>query len=231
MRRFTFSLVLLFAGVLVLSSCKKETGATGPQGFQGIAGQAGSQGAIGATGPQGPQGPQGLQGPIGPIGAVSNIIYSSWFASNTGPGTTLWTATGITAYPGVAALLDRNVPSVTSTVINQGVVLAFIRSTPTYGPTLGSQLPYTEWISTYNDYYNFVIPGPGTIRFLYSSSLPWTLVSLGAVEFRYVIIPGATSGGRFISGPATGYSQDQLKKMSYTEVIKTFKIPENGSNE
>lgn len=231
MRRFTFSLVLLFTGALVLSSCKKETGATGPQGLQGIAGLSGAQGPVGATGPQGPQGPQGLQGPAGPIGAVSNVIYSGWLASNNGPGTTLWTTTGASAYPGVYALLDRSVPSITSAIINQGVVLGFIRNTPTYGLTISAQLPYTEWISSYNDYYNFVVPAAGTLRFMYSSSFPWTVTSLGQVEFRYLIIPGSTSGGRFISGPAAGYTKDELKSMSYSDVIKTFKIPENGSNE
>lgn len=58
------NLLLIAATVVLLNSCKGDTGPVGPQG------QKGDTGATGATGPQGPQ---GVQGPAG--SSAANARY------------------------------------------------------------------------------------------------------------------------------------------------------------
>ncbi len=69
----------------------------------------------------------------------------------------------------------------------------------------------------------FTSADPGTQPVMIN--LPQTL------EYRYILIPGLVSGGRFTSGAAAGYTVDQLKAMSYEDVRTLFNIPENGSRE
>ncbi len=52
-----------------------------------------------------------------------------------------------------------------------------------------------------------------------------------SLEYRYILIPGAVSGGRFISGAAAGYTSDQLKAMPYEQVRQLMNIPAEGTNE
>ncbi len=59
----------------------------------------------------------------------------------------------------------------------------------------------------------------------------YTATTLGAVETRYILIPGTLSGGRFVSGPAAGYDIAQIKSLEYEQVLSIFNIPENGSND
>lgn len=201
-----------YIGVVLLTSCKKETGLTGPQGI---------------TGPQGPQ------GPAGPVGPVSNIIYSGWIASRPSAGSTYWTTTGASAY-GAYALYDITAPGVTASIISQGIVLAYMRGVPFLAAALTFPLPNSEAISTsgsYNDYYDYIIPAAGSLRFLYKSAFPRTVTTIGSSEFRYLIIPGQVSGGRFVDGPAKGYTKDQLKQMTYKEVLEKFNVPDFGSND
>lgn len=237
MRKLTFGLVqlLLLTGVLLTSSCKKETGPTGPQGTQGVVGITGPNGPVGATGPAGPQGPQGPQGGQGAPGAISNIIYSNWIPSRPGgAGTTSWTTTGASFYgAGTFAIFTTAAPGITIEIRDRGAVLAYMRGVPFLAAATVFPMPNSEAIDTfgdYNDYYDFVINSIGSIRFLYKSSFPWTTSTIGSCEFRYVAIPGATAGGRFTSGPAAGYSIEDLKKMSYDQIANMFKLPANGSN-
>jgi hypothetical protein len=233
MRKLSLKIVpLLLLGALIFSSCKKETGATGPQGLQGIPGGVGPQGPQGAAGPQGVTGPIGPVGPAGPAGASSNVIYSGWIPSRVSVGTTLWTATGAATY-GARGIFDVTAPSITSTIMSQGVVLAYQRGVFNMTAALIFPLPNSETISTtgaFNDYYDFVIPAAGSIRFLYKSQSPWTLTTIATTEFRYVVLPGSVSGSRVISGPASGYNMNDLKRMPYHEVLEKFNIPASGSN-
>ena len=53
------------------------------------------------------------------------------------------------------------------------------------------------------------------------------LINLPAtLEYRYVLIPGLISGGRLSSGPAAGYTETQLRSMSYSSLMRLLKIPE-----
>ena len=233
MRKLTLGFVqlLLLTGVLVTSSCKKENGPTGPQGLQGTPGGVGPQGPVGATGPQGAQGPQGPQGPAGQPGAVSNVIFSGWIPTRVA-GTSQWTTTGAAAF-GAVATFTTTAPAITTSVTDRGVVFGYMRGVPFLVAGLTFPLPNSEFISTtggFADYYDFVITTPGSIRFIYKSSLPWTVATLGSIEFRYLVIPGATGGGRFSSGPAAGYSIEELKKLPYDRVAEMFNIPQEGSN-
>jgi hypothetical protein len=54
---------------------------------------------------------------------------------------------------------------------------------------------------------------------------------LQSLEYRYILIPGAVSGSRFISGAAAGYTSDQLKAMPYEQLRQLMKIPAEGTNE
>lgn len=233
MRKLTFGIVqMILLGTILFSSCKKETGGLGPQGFQGAIGASGVQGPVGNAGPQGVTGPQGPVGPAGPVGPVSNIIYSGWIASRPSVGATFWTTTGAPTY-GAFAIFDRAAPGITATIINSGVVLAYMRGVPALVADLVFPLPNSERITlngSYNDYYDYVIPSAGNLRFLYKSAAPWTVTTLGSTEYRYLIIPGSLSGSRFVDGPAKGYTKEELKQMTYNEVLEKFSVPATGSN-
>lgn len=233
MRKLTFILSVLFlSGSLFFQSCKKETGSVGPQGNQGNPGLTGASGVVGATGPQGIQGPQGATGPVGAIGAVSNVVYSSWIPTRPSIGATFWTATGAASY-NATGIFNTSAPAITSTIINQGLVLAYMRSIFNLTATVTVRLPFSEAVATgWNDYYDFTIPAAGQIRFLYKSdpAFAWTLVQVGSAEVRYFVVPGSLSGGRYTDGPAKGYSKDELKSMSYNNIINLLNVPDNGTN-
>ncbi len=76
------------------------------------------------------------------------------------------------------------------------------------------------------------LPAPGVMHYTgFSFDGLGNSITPSSREYRYIIIPGAVSGGRLISGPAAGYTIAQLKGMSYSQVSSMFKIPANGSNE
>jgi hypothetical protein len=195
---------------------------------------------VGVQGPAGPAGVQGVTGPVGPVGPVgpagpsTNIVYSNWIPSRPSPGATFWTATGAAAYNAVG-IFNVTAPGITANIMNQGVVLAYARALFSLtNATAVFQLPTSSDVNTggsWNDYYDFIIPSAGNITFIYKSSLPWTLTSVGSAEFRYMLIQGQISGGRFINGPASGYTIQDLKKMPYAQVTQLFNIPVNGGND
>jgi hypothetical protein len=166
----------------------------------------------GPVGPQGSTGPQGPVGPAGPIG-TANVIYSAWFLTGTG-----WDSIAHASSYGAKATFDQVASSITQTIIDSGVVLAYMKGDPTTG--LANEvfpLPYSVGVGfNFTDLWDFVLNAPGNIRFLYKSDSPWTLAILGRISFRYIIIPGGVAGGRMLN----------LKKMSYEEVCKLYNIPE-----
>ncbi len=232
MKKILFPILLLSIFVLSFESCSRK-GDTGDRGLQGIQGPIGSLGNQGTTGPQGPQGLQGPVGPQGPQGAagVTNITYSAWLSSTTAN----WTATGVTLY-GARFLYDRAATGVTTAIIDNGVVLCYGRNIQGIPATDVTLLPYrsrtgTSGISAH--VIDYILSSVGNIRFLYkhSSTTPFTQAQLGTLETRYILISGTVLGGRFVNGPAAGYSVDQLKEMAYNQLIDLFKIPASGTNE
>jgi hypothetical protein len=209
------STCLLLISILFIVSCTKE-------GPEGPVGATGPQGATGSTGPAGPAGPQGAQG-------QTTAIYSPWFLTGAG-----WTTAGAAAY-GAQFLFDRASTVITQTVMDQGLVLGYMKGDPNI-PSLATQifsLPYS--IGTgfgFTDHYELILNAPGNVRFLYKSDDALTASILASISFRYVVIPGSVSGGRGVNSVTTyqGYTSDQLKGMSYSQLTQLFNIPVEGSN-
>ena len=225
MRKMRILSLLLLAIVFLAASCAKEgpvgpAGSTGPQGPPGSAGSAGATGAVGPIGPQGPQGPTGPQGPQGPAG-TANVIYSDWFAANT-----LTWADSTHTDLGTISRGNKAAPGVTAAVLSNGIVLSYYRST-TAGTT---QLPYifgtTASLMQYGSILNM-----GTITYYVANQTSGTATgAMPSGEYRYVVIPGSVGGGRFMQGAAANYTIDQLRNMSYEQVLQLFRIPARGSN-
>ena len=190
-------LVILTLGVLQFS-CSKE----GPAGPQGDAG------------PQGPTGANGAPGAAGPAGSA-NVIYSSWFLT----GAAGWDTAVADASPyGAFAIYDKATTTVTQDVIDNGIVLAYMKGDPTTG--LADDvfpLPYTIGPGFgFTDHWDFVLNTAGNIRFLYKSDFPWTPTELAGISFRYVIVPGGVASVGRVRDP---------RKMTYDEVCEAYGIP------
>lgn len=168
-----WAVVALFA----IISCKKgDVGPAGPQGAQGA---------------QGAQGPQGPAGPIGSTG-TANVIYSGWMSFQSAQRDTVVDGTTLKVNHLVA-------PKLTQAIIDGGAILVYWR----YQTTV-IQLPYTgdagsgtgpAKTSTIN-----YIPKPGVIyitRYTHDNSAS---VGFGAVQFRYVLIPGGVSSNAILRG-------------------------------
>jgi len=175
---------------------------------------------------EGPEGPAGAAGPQGPAG-TANVIYSSWI--NEGP----WADTSMVSLEvvsgGKASRMIVAAPSLSSAVLDQGVVLSYIKTSLSPGSPI--LLPY------------YIGGNSGLIEigsrpqiqkiiyYWYFPTSPGTQATgaLGAsTQFRYVIIPGAVSGGRMANGQTTYYgrTETELKSMSYHDVCTLFSIPE-----
>lgn len=215
MRKFSLLSLLSFT-ILFIASCTKE----GPEG---------PVGATGASGPAGVGGPQGPAGPQGPVGQT-NVTYSAWFVTGTG-----WTITGTDDYL-ATFLYDKAAPGITQAIIDNGIVLGFMKGDPNItGAPVTQTFPLPNSVGHsfgFIDTYSFVLDTPGNLRFLYFTTFPFfDETDLAAISFRYVIIPGSIAGGRMANPTYQGYTADQLKGMPYDQVAKLFNIPADGSNE
>jgi Collagen triple helix repeat (20 copies) len=232
MRKFSSLSLLALAITFIVVSCTKEgpEGPAGVQGAQGPTGATGTAGATGATGGTGAQGPVGPSGPQGPIG-TANVIYSAWVTDplaasrdTTVDGTCLRVRT-------IAA------PSLSASILSQGVMITYFR-VGSIGPY---QLPYTSDAGGATNQLQaiyalqkihitrhtfgscrFTLADPGTAPVMVN--LPQSL------EYRYVLIPGAVSGGRGINAEKTAqingqlYTESQLKAISYADMCRMLKI-------
>jgi hypothetical protein len=224
-----YHILLIAQLIIVVAACSRK-GDTGDRGPQGPIGGAGLVGPQGPTGPQGSVGPAGLPGATGPQGtpATIGVTYSSWAAS----GAANWVTTDANFY-GAVNVYNRAAAGVTAGIRDQGVTLAFIRGLNT---TQVAQLPYRQHTATGIDAHqiDYSLNAVGNIRFFYKyngATGAFTTAVLGAIETRYILIPGLTAGSRIVSGPAAGYDVSQIKNMSYEQIRSIFNIPENGSNE
>jgi hypothetical protein len=169
-------------------------------------------GPVGPQGEVGPQGPAGTAGAAGPAGSA-NVIYSAWFLTGSAGWDTVTNAANYGAY----ATYDKAVAGVTQAIMDNGIVLAYMKGDPTTGLTDDVfPLPYTIGPGFgFTDHWDFVLNTAGNIRFLYKSDFPWTPTELGGISFRYVIVPGGVAVGR-IRDP---------RKMTYNEVCEAYGIP------
>ncbi len=221
---FTAAIIIAFLFI----SCK---GDTGPAGATGPAGPAG---ATGAAGPAGSNGTNGANGANGAPGTDAQVVYSAWVTSPFNSRDTTIDGTCV-------RVRHINAPSLTTAILTSGTMITYMR-VGSIGPY---QLPYVsdaggatnqvnciynlQKIFVYRHTYN-------TCRFTsaIAEAYPGQPVMINlpqSLEYRYILIPGLISGGRFVSGPFAGYSESQLRAMSYEQVKDLLQIPENGSNE
>lgn len=220
MRKFRLLSLLLLALTFIFVNCTKE-GPEGPVGAQGPQGPPGNNGGTGPAGPTGPQGPQGPVGPAGPQGppGTANVIYSAWIAD---PDGTTWADSTIFITQNIRR---RNItaPGVTQAIIDNGVVLAFTRVTPT--TTSVYPIPHNFFHPTIAGTLTLgMLTSPGRIVFYMGNLTTGVRPPFGfwGGDFRYVIIPGGVLGGR-------GISADQLRAMSYSDICQRYSIPVNGA--
>jgi Collagen triple helix repeat (20 copies) len=212
-------LPLALAITILIVSCTKH-GPEGPAGITGAQGPKGDKGATGASGTNGTDGATGTQGPAG----TANVIYSNWFTND--EFSMSWADTTIPSTlsesPEIIERAIKNAPDITSGILDSGVVLSYVRGQVLISPQL---LP---WIFGFNDvdtgnpmYCQLnLVPQAGGILYYISNQTTHDATGLSpgtGFEYRYIIIPGGVlAGGRKINP----------KTMSYSEVCKTYNIPQ-----
>jgi len=214
MRKLRLLSLLLFISAFIAISCTKE----GPEGPVGATGLQGPPGSTGATGPAGPAGPAG-----------SSVIYSAWWA----PTAADWIDTTI-GLPGAVKRAWRPSATLTLSMLQSCVVLAYTAFDPV-ATARTYQLPTQIFTGSTTPLTMGYVSMPGRVVYYYGTinGSPTTVAFNPNYQFRYVIIPGsvaAGAGGRITSGPAAGYTEAELKKMSYEEVARKFHIPPTGTN-
>jgi hypothetical protein len=232
MRKFRLLSLLLILFSFILINCTKE-GPEGPAGATGAQGPAGSSGPAGPTGPTGPTGPAGPIGPAGPQGpaGTANVIYSAWTAepANWGTDTSMSSLNG-----GFAKRFIVNAPSLSQAILDNGLVVAYVRGT--YSGNNPLVMPWSLPVSATT----YVETGyrPALNKMVYYFYIPnnaFAANPFGAIgnntQFRYVIIPGAVSGGRGMNEKVVEinhqtYSETQIRSMSYSQLCSLLRIPQ-----
>ena len=225
MRKLRLLSLSLFSITLIAVSCTKEgpegpVGATGPQGPPGTTGSAGTPGAPGAPGATGPTG-------------IANVIYSAWIAAPSTTGAAGWFDTTITTI-GAVTRANLLAPSLSQTVLDQGMTLMYHTSAaapPATGTANVQPLPFSINVSGIIAELNYRPAVGRVIVFIKALSTTASISMTAGNYFRYVIVPGGVAGGRMTSGPAAGYSMEELKAMTYEQIVKKFNIPTNGTNQ
>jgi hypothetical protein len=234
MRKFRLLSLLLLAFSFILVNCTKE-GPEGPAGATGAQGPPGTNGGVGPAGPLGPPGPTGPAGPIGPTGPIgtANVIYSSWATV-----AALVTANGPIidsnfADFGLCKRWIRMAPSLTQTILDQGVVLSYWRvgappsaiySTIPYQFPVGAQVYYLGSLAT-------VQAGVGKIFYftsIFGAGAGWSPNT--AAESRYVFIPGGVAGRgmneKVVAINGRTFTETELRDMPYADVCRLLRIPQ-----
>ncbi len=232
MRKFKSLSLLLLASSFILVNCTKE-GPEGPAGATGSQGPAGATGAAGAAGAAGATGPAGATGVAGPAG-TANVVYSAWVTepANWGADTVMLSLNG-----GNAKRFIVTAPSLSQAVLDQGVILTYMRGGVTSNNPIA--LPYNiplalaapNNIETV-DYRASLNKITYIFYILNNTSAPiaFTNVNSGA-QFRYVLIPGGVAGGRGVSTEKMAdikgqlYTESQLKAMSYSQICTLLNVP------
>ncbi len=225
MRKFSSISLLALAITFIAVSCTKEgpegpAGATGAQGPTGAGGAAGATGATGATGSQGPVGPAGPQGSPG----TANVIYSGW-ATVGSLGTII--DSSFSDF-GTCKRFIRAAPSLSASILDNGVILSYWR----VAANIYTALPY-QFPSGAQTFFLGSVSAVGKITYFTSifgatPAAGWTPNS--SAELRYVLIPGVVSGGRGINSEKMAdingqtYTESQLKAMPYADVCRLLKI-------
>jgi hypothetical protein len=147
-----------------------------------------------------------------------------------------WFDTTITTF-GTVSRANFPAPSMTQAILDQGLTMVYQTfAAPPALPTGGANaqpLPYSVGIGGGNFVDVNYRPAVGRVIVFLQNVIPGSGgFGFGAGNFfRYIIVPGFVPGGRMMSGPATGYTIEQLRAMTYNEVLTKFNIPRDGSNQ
>lgn len=139
-----------------------------------------------------------------------SVFYSSW----TPLKMTMDVSNGDTAY-----YQDFSNSRLTAKVISRGAVVGYMGYPNTNGDTVAQALseftPYVQQLFTV-----------GAIEVLSSSDLTYSASQNAGYLYRYVIIPANVLANTSLKG----FSQQQLNKMSFTDVQKAINNPAQGSS-
>jgi hypothetical protein len=153
-----FLLFFLLAGCSLFEGPEGPQGEPGPQGEQGPMGEQGEQGTPGEQGPQGEQGVPGEQGPQGEKGdkgesgdpgedGNANVLIKTITLTDQDYADDYLSAkhTNNTLFFFPAKIANIEDPDITEEILNNGLVLAYIRVPIGLGfsPTQWTALPYT----------------------------------------------------------------------------------------
>jgi hypothetical protein len=122
----------------------------------------------------------------------------------------------------------------TQTILNEGLTMMY--HTFAASPALPTASANTQSLPFSTTALGNIIevnyrPAAGRmIVFIKNLSSTTSFGLLSGHYFRYIIVPGGVAGGRMMSGPAKGYSVDQLQSMTYSQVARLLNIPPTGSN-
>ncbi|KPM30705.1 Hypothetical protein I595_3202 [Croceitalea dokdonensis DOKDO 023] len=189
----------LIGSIVILAlSCSAEDGmdgmdgAPGPQGEQGPPGQNGADGEDGQDGANGTDGQDGEDGQDGQDGADGNANVNSYIFDISNVSGTLY---------------GQNIPELTQSVIDNDVVLGYVKRNNNWYPlpAIGFFLPFSIAADISPGFYimNFVDPADGS-----SFSIP-----AGALDLLKVVVIESTSN-------TTGKnSYPDFSKMTYFEVM------------
>jgi hypothetical protein len=146
---------------------------------------------------------KGTAGPAGPAGP-GNVQHTVWTVLNT-PYAGQDTVNNDSVFVGTVTAA-----SVTQTILDSGLVLTYLQN-----PN-GSIVEVSD-LSTFLD----VSYAVGTI------TLTSFVVNLTGYNFRYIIVPGTTK----ITSALNSYTKEQLRTMSYSNIVKLLEITDKpGSN-
>lgn len=188
--------LVMLSAAILLWSCSAEDGEDGAIGPQG------PQGEQGVAGPQGTQGEQGEAG-------TANVIYSDWI-----PVDYITDGAAESNLMGLGVLNESELNQATD------VVLVYGQRETEDGSTDGIfGLPFI--LASQNEYYGFGLfeaTGGTGIQVRVNTLDGGTNLFTYFTAYRYVIIPGGV--------PSAGKSSVDYSKMSYTDLIDYFNIPE-----
>lgn len=195
-RKFYSFSILALSACLLFTACSK----TGPAGPAGPAGQDGAAGAQGAAGEQGPKGDTG----------TANVIYSPWmdvaYSADTVHHGTVIDTVGFYA----------NIPSqsLTSDILNGGDMHIYVNLNTSDQPEV-ELLPYVDLNTGITITPTFEINNIALYSNVNASTE--TIQSVKYLQYRYVLIPGGTSGNAVVHPP---------NWKDYNAVKKFYNLPD-----
>jgi hypothetical protein len=122
------------------------------------------------------------------------------------------------------------VPTINQSILDQGLVLTYVK--PEGSISDFRTLPWQTGITpNYIEYNSLLALGKIIFtRLSVDNNIAQSGSSNISVQFRYIIIPGGVRTGRISTGPASGYTVEQLKSISYEQIIALLEIPNNGGS-